>query len=313
MRRHRKIEDESSLELLLDTMCNTFGGVMFIAISIFIVTSAMTSEQAKENNDNTDQSVLQQEITTLRQLCQTLTEDIEQKLAQTAAQKDSRTDSALQEIIMLQKMLQSTELQLNAQQQLSTSVDELLKKQQAELSRLATLLKKADSQNKPLTEQQNREIQLARQLKKQLDSESAINFQVMRASTQEPFFIMMRNNKVYPVGPWRNNGAKDRIDDSVSCINVQTEQGELVTCQIKPDRGINVLENNGLSQEFSALLKLIPPDRIADFNISPDSAATAHRMREIFKSQQLRHGCSLARDDSAPFKFYYKEKAEYEY
>ena len=48
MRRRPRIEEEeSSLELLLDTMCNTFGGVMFIAISIFVIISGMTQiEQA---------------------------------------------------------------------------------------------------------------------------------------------------------------------------------------------------------------------------------------------------------------------------
>ena len=37
MSKRSRQEEESSLELLLDTMCNTFGGVMFIAISIFVI------------------------------------------------------------------------------------------------------------------------------------------------------------------------------------------------------------------------------------------------------------------------------------
>jgi hypothetical protein len=38
----KKREPESSLELLLDTMCNTFGGVMFIAIALVVVLSMMS-------------------------------------------------------------------------------------------------------------------------------------------------------------------------------------------------------------------------------------------------------------------------------
>ena len=33
--------DNSSLELLLDTMCNTFGAVMFIAISLLVITAML--------------------------------------------------------------------------------------------------------------------------------------------------------------------------------------------------------------------------------------------------------------------------------
>ena len=41
-------EPESSLELLLDTMCNTFGGVMFIAIALVVVLSMMSHIESAE-------------------------------------------------------------------------------------------------------------------------------------------------------------------------------------------------------------------------------------------------------------------------
>ena len=47
----QKRDLESSLELLLDTMCNSFGGVMFIAISLIIVLS-MTSKVKEAVTDN---------------------------------------------------------------------------------------------------------------------------------------------------------------------------------------------------------------------------------------------------------------------
>ena len=42
---------ESSLELLLDTMCNSFGGVMFIAISLIIVLT-MTQKADVSQSEN---------------------------------------------------------------------------------------------------------------------------------------------------------------------------------------------------------------------------------------------------------------------
>ena len=40
MSRKNKLPD--SLELLLDTMCNTFGAIMFIAISLVIISQITT-------------------------------------------------------------------------------------------------------------------------------------------------------------------------------------------------------------------------------------------------------------------------------
>ena len=66
MRRRR--EDASSLELLLDTMCNTFGGVMFIAISLVVVISMVRSaSRALEENAPRKLEQLQQDLADLQQ------------------------------------------------------------------------------------------------------------------------------------------------------------------------------------------------------------------------------------------------------
>ena len=57
----RQQSEESSLELLLDTMCNTFGGVMFIAISLLVIISVMTKDIPQKNEEPTDMETLQQE------------------------------------------------------------------------------------------------------------------------------------------------------------------------------------------------------------------------------------------------------------
>ena len=44
MSRHKADLDESSLELLLDTICNTFGGVLFISILVVIMVNLSTKE-----------------------------------------------------------------------------------------------------------------------------------------------------------------------------------------------------------------------------------------------------------------------------
>jgi len=56
-RRNNKPTDDSSLELLLDTICNTFGGIVLISILVALLMQTETdaiSEQARNEISNTD-------------------------------------------------------------------------------------------------------------------------------------------------------------------------------------------------------------------------------------------------------------------
>lgn len=73
MSKYRKIQISSdSLELLLDTMCNTFGGIMFIAISLLIISSFVSKniltdiESEDSNSLKTRIAKMTQEIKTVR-------------------------------------------------------------------------------------------------------------------------------------------------------------------------------------------------------------------------------------------------------
>ncbi|MEO8166385.1 MAG: hypothetical protein ABI619_13420, partial [Betaproteobacteria bacterium] len=46
--RRRTNTDDSSLELLLDTICNTFGGILFISMLVVILLN-MTSEAVEDS------------------------------------------------------------------------------------------------------------------------------------------------------------------------------------------------------------------------------------------------------------------------
>ena len=92
MSRRRK-EEESSFELLLDTMCNTFGGVMFIAISIFVIIVGMVQhEQQQESSIPSDPAAIQQEIESLKTVLAELQRQIQTKNEILRLQKLEKTD-----------------------------------------------------------------------------------------------------------------------------------------------------------------------------------------------------------------------------
>ena len=65
----KRRENDSSLELLLDTMCNTFGGVMFIAITLAVIVAGrdIISKSKNENPPQEDIQALKKQIVELEE------------------------------------------------------------------------------------------------------------------------------------------------------------------------------------------------------------------------------------------------------
>ena len=57
-RRVRRVESDSSLELLLDTICNTFGGILFIALLVSILMSQRSVEVLTKPVDQSAQAAM---------------------------------------------------------------------------------------------------------------------------------------------------------------------------------------------------------------------------------------------------------------
>lgn len=57
-RRVRRVESDSSLELLLDTICNTFGGILFIALLVSILMSQRSAEVLTKPVDQSAQAAM---------------------------------------------------------------------------------------------------------------------------------------------------------------------------------------------------------------------------------------------------------------
>ena len=109
-RSYRKSEDESSLELLLDTMCNTFGGVMFIAISIFVIISGMTQIDNALEQQNTDPEELRRNITELQSVLQQAMHQLDIQTEELKIRQKESDSPLMQETVQLEQLLKELEL-----------------------------------------------------------------------------------------------------------------------------------------------------------------------------------------------------------
>ena len=313
MSRRKAHSEESSLELLLDTMCNTFGGVMFIAISLLVIISVMTKDMPQQNEETADMATLQQEIESLQKIYADLLKELQLKAEQIKLRKSDKTQEKYQELLMIMQLVKETKLKIEAAQladkTLTVSIlktnkilDELKKEtasQEQELEKIQKDLLTAQEKLAKLTENERNAVQLA--------------FRVMERSDRAPFFLMLNKEMVYPVGPWKSDGQKDQIDKAVSVTNYQYQNSQVMSCKINPGMGIPVLDGEDFSSQFQALLSKIPPGRVPKFFITPGSASTAYKMREIMKKRNIYHGTVLSPDDDTPFMFKFTQQAKYEY
>ena len=313
MKRYRKKVESSSLELLLDTMCNTFGGVMFIAISLVVIISLMTRDIPEKSEETTDIKTLQKEIVSLQKIYAGLLSELQSKSEHIKLLQSDLSRKIHQELLMLMQLQKTLQVKINTVKLTNKTLSVLLEKNQksAEL-----LQKQTMTQAETINMLQQQILADQQKLAKLITEEQhapTLSFKIMERSNQPPFFLMLYKNMVYPVGPWQVTGKPEHIDKAVKVTSYQHENTHVISCVCDLPAGTLILKNNDFTQEFQELLNKIPVGRIPKFFITPGSAPTAYKMREIMKKRNISHGTILAPSDDSPFLFKFTREAEYEY
>ena len=313
MRRRRRAEDDdSSLELLLDTMCNTFGGVMFIAISVFVLLASMTQDESfKTEKVSGDPETLRREITQLQTMIEQLQQDAQIKNELLKLQKSHTVTEQVKEIMLLQQIVRESTVKLSAEKIVEKTLTEQKKSTlQQVVTQQQTLLK----QQQTLKELQLQENMLKQQIADLTKiTKQRISFKLIKPDSKAPFFLMTQGNQIWPVGPWKTPDKGDVFDPSVTHTKHTRGKMQIISCNVKQDRGINILENGKVTADFLALMKKIPNDRIPKFFVTPGSAASVFKMRSYLKKNNIDHGCNIAGNDNDPLQIQYVDNANYEY
>ncbi len=283
-----KGEDASSLELLLDTMCNTFGGVMFIAISLVVVIAMVRSVAPVVENYTPDKlEHLQEELAQLEREVGESQRTVErrQELAQLLA------TAPMQEELEKLTILAEKKRSLETLKELDEAKLALI---QAEVAAQENTIEKLKSEigntSKALEETEKTRRELEGKLgtliaKLGSTPMRAMNFKVLRQSSKSPWFLVIRHNKVWQVGPKSVSGQMLPHSDVTS---IPLERG--VRCELRSDAGVPILLDGKISPELHAILEMIPSDRVPDFFVDSDSAEAFFLVREQLKAENKMHG-----------------------
>ncbi|WP_419642626.1 hypothetical protein, partial [Victivallis vadensis] len=142
-----------------------------------------------------------------------------------------------------------------------------------------------------------------------LDSSPAgtLHFKVLRQSSRIPWFLVVRNGRVWRVGPGKRDG-RDVPEPDVEF----TVSGTVVSCTLKPGAGVPTLADGKISPELRRILDAVPGNRVPEFWVDPDSAKEFFTVREQLKQEKVMHGWgpALAGDR---FEYHITTQATHEY
>ena len=285
----QKRDFESSLELLLDTMCNSFGGVMFIAISLIIVLS-MTSKVKEAVTDNFQN--LEEMQTKVEELKKEFTQiQLDTKQIQHALEifKNDPRLKYLKDIVLLEDKLKKIEME---DKMLSVEL-EVQNKKNSELVNKKTLIQteltKKQLKYQKITAENIKQEQELKSLNEELKRTASehITFKTMSPTQKAPYYLIVFNSKIWRVGPDKKG---DPPHSDVNYAKAQQDGQEYIICTIRDlNSGVPLIENGRISPEAYALLQNIPQDRFPSLSIHSDSVEDFCKFREELKKNNTTH------------------------
>ncbi len=275
--------DESSLELLLDTMCNAFGGVMFIAIALVVVISFIPRISSGNGPEQSAEPLLN-EIRVLEKELENrkLALNLEEKLAGQMI-GDPRL-KMLPDIVRLENEAASAEAKLesarsrrNAAAEQLAAARKVLEKVQKEESGLKSGLETARKDSESAEEQ----LRALSKILQSIRPMKGIVFKQLRNTGDAPFFVILTRGRVWRIGPVRLPSPETFPDVSVD------RQGNSFLCT-PATAGIPVLSPGGeLTGGVCRFLDSLPDGRYPHFQITADSAREMYVIREYLKKKNI--------------------------
>jgi hypothetical protein len=178
----RRQHQPDSLELLLDTMCNTFGGIIMIALLIALLSRDASSENATDHIQRLLESIEQRTAEA-------------QQLQQRLQISEPETTAAFELLTQRDELRRSTETERQTIQSNNTALAAMPQVDPAEAERLVAQLQAKTNEVQTLQQQIEREMQ-ARQRALRLPRE--------RATGKKTYYFIVRFGRIYPVHAMRD-------------------------------------------------------------------------------------------------------------
>jgi DNA repair exonuclease SbcCD ATPase subunit len=201
-----------SLELLLDTMCNTFGGIMFIAISLVVLSQLVTQQQKAMSQEDISQAAIEQLKKKIEVLLNEnsklskLALNVDINTAGVSAEKKEailRMKEAKEKNLVLEDALERLDIKLQENQELKKHQDRTI----ANLTQELEQTKKEYLAEKQRSQQEKQVLlEKIKELREKLANlqQPTLRFARSKATQRRPYWVVIQQNKIYRFGDDRN-------------------------------------------------------------------------------------------------------------
>jgi hypothetical protein len=203
-----------SLELLLDTMCNTFGGVMFIAIALIVVSSVMPKivmEIDEESIDKEAVDAIKSDITECQVKLNILNKNRNLKESVLERYKNHPNRKLIEDLANLKETYAKKTVDLKiADTDLQTSRIEakelIIDKTKLQESK-AIIEDKIKIIEQEIADEKKNNESLQKELKDKLAlvESRKLTFPKLKEVKTRPFAILLRDNKLYRISDYKND------------------------------------------------------------------------------------------------------------
>lgn len=248
MARRRQSESSDSLELLLDTITNTFGGILFLAILVVILLRS-TSESKTETPGppRTDLAELSQQLNALQS-----------ERGEMQSQIDARELSHKLSDPELVELMRDLEARRDQRDELSKERDALLASVSDTQTKTNEIVAKLTELDGKLKKSQKEQEIAKRELEDQKAKRRVTSpFPREKGATKTEYAFVVRYDRLYEPRDRNEIGIRGEPnqDDFIS----YGDEGEYLAMSPKPYRGIPLLNGESLSQAAANKLSSVSP------------------------------------------------------
>jgi len=289
-RRNRNRVDTDSLDLLLDALCNMFGGIIFIALLIVL----LTSEASRTNDGSRSTTQLSTETRILQGQAASLEEQLELALEDNLSSKGSLYQ--ILEILEQTKAQKADAIKVLEKDEQQTVIENQAELEAiAELGRLENIVDDLDEKLKSpdeddLAEAVNEEKAAVQEVQKKLnsiDQRRVLHARLPRERQSRliPVWIILERDRAYVT--MASNGDFDDFDGRDVTVTPTSGNGYRFTPKL--NGGIQINSNISNHPRLRDLINTYPNN---SYFIIMEVRSTAHEAFQQFKAALISRGYS---------------------
>jgi hypothetical protein len=293
MKRRLHSNNQDSLELLLDTLCNVFGGIILIACLLAMLSRPKPEKQTANEVVNHESGILLEKK--IEQACAEL-DGLQKLRSQLQSEDDPSTRPLIDELQALKKTADQKRLERAAQdEQAASKADQVLRDAGKEVARLReqeqTLERKLGLMNKETEAVRERQAAAKKRLSDlqlELDNLNALKVEKLRLPRErqiakKPAPVIVRFGQVFPL--------YDTDAKPMSMVDHVSSPDGNFTAMPKAGQGFHPIRDAQRLRQF--LPRLVGKNRYLTLYVYPDSYATFRDLKLLIFELGLDYGIDI--------------------